>query len=117
MTLTTQCNLNCIMCTRARSGKFLSRQAIDKIKDVLPYVKRITWQGGEAFAHDYLEDIFNYINDNFAHVKQDIITNGILINEKWAKTLAQLNALLSVSIDSIDDKVYEYKSTTTDLRP
>ena len=106
--LTTKCNLNCIMCTRERDGKELEKRSLNKIKGLLPYIKTLGWQGGEVFYHKDFKDVFNDISGNFTNVRQEIITNGLLIDKNWAEAIARANVSLAVSIDSAEKDVYEH---------
>jgi MoaA/NifB/PqqE/SkfB family radical SAM enzyme len=51
MVLTSRCNLECIMCTRANPKKDLILP-VDKAKQIIsifPYLEAIDWQGGKFF--------------------------------------------------------------------
>lgn len=62
---------------------------------------------GEVFLLEYFEDIFK-IAARFPHLRQKIVTNGLLINEKWAEMMAKSNLVLSFSIDGVTKETYEY---------
>ena len=61
--ITTRCNLNCFMCARSNngSGNTLARSAFENILEVLPYLIKIDWQGGEIFYVDYLKETFRML--------------------------------------------------------
>lgn len=105
--LTTKCNLECIMCHRVRVRKqTVPFDAIKKIYDLLPYVTWINWQGGEVFLVDYFKQLFLKIR-NYRHIYQTILTNGLLIDDEWAKILAESNTGVTYSIDAVTKQTYE----------
>jgi len=106
--LTTACNLSCIMCKRTRTNKTFGDKEIQKLKSLLPYLKVISWQGGEVFQLGYFKELFQMVAKNYSNVRQDIITNGLFIDEDWAEKLTQSKVSLSISIDGFDKQTYEY---------
>ena len=107
--LTTRCNLDCIMCCSSRNqpGNTLDKSAFEKISDVLPYLIKIEWQGGEIFYVDYLKDIFRRLIP-YPHITHNISTNGLLLDAEWIEILLNLDLRLVFSIDSVVEKTYEY---------
>ena len=107
--LTTRCNLKCIMCN-------VIDHKTDKINEMdskfykfvvanMPYLEEVVWQGGEVFLYDK----FKYLS-GLAHkhrVKQKIITNGLLLNEDLINMLNKYRVNLQVSVDAVDKKTYE----------
>ena len=110
--LTTKCNLNCIMCPMAhfrashRQANTLAYDTIKKIYQLYPYLQWIDWQGGEVFLIDYFKELFLKAA-SFPQIQQNIITNGLLIDDEWAKILTQNNVELTYSIDSVQKDRYE----------
>jgi len=72
----------------------------------LPTLERVVWQGGEVFLLDYFSGLFEKAA-SCKQLKQTIITNGLLINEKWAEKLARDNVALTYSIDAVTSDLYE----------
>jgi MoaA/NifB/PqqE/SkfB family radical SAM enzyme len=103
------CNLDCIMCldSRHKNQYTLSAPALWKIKELLPYLERIDWQGGEFFHLSYVKEIFLFMK-KYPHIKHTITTNGLLLNEEWIELLLHLNTAVTFSIDSPRKKTYEY---------
>jgi len=103
------CNLDCIMCldSRHKNQHALSAPALWKIKELLPYLERIDWQGGEFFHLNYMKEIFLFVKD-YPHIKHTITTNGLLLNEEWIELLLNLNTAVSFSVDSPRRETYEY---------
>lgn len=111
--LTTRCNLKCIMCPCThfhQTHKIENTIPFDAIKQIykfFPYIEWIDWQGGEVFLVDYFKELFIEAS-KFPRILQDIITNGLLIDEEWAEILVQSNVLLTYSIDAVTKNKYEY---------
>lgn len=111
--LTTKCNLSCIMCplTHFRAKhKEPNTLPFDKIKQIYrlyPYLQWIDWQGGEVFLIDYFKELFLKAA-SFPQIQQNLITNGLLIDEEWAKIIAQNNVQMTYSIDSVEKSKYEF---------
>jgi MoaA/NifB/PqqE/SkfB family radical SAM enzyme len=103
------CNLNCIMCSEARRKNqcTLSASVLWKIEELLPYLEKIDWQGGEFFRLDYIRDIFLFMK-HYPRIRHTITTNGILLNKEWVELLLNLNTALTFSIDSPHRETYEY---------
>jgi MoaA/NifB/PqqE/SkfB family radical SAM enzyme len=107
--LTNKCNLKCPMCATVHQSNHwdISDNFKKYILDNLQNLELITWQGGEVFLYKDFEKIFLEASKN-KYLKQIIITNGLLIDEKWANLLSLANHLdLTISIDSIEKKIYE----------
>ena len=107
--LTNKCNLKCPMCATVNQANVweISDNFKKYILDNLGNLELITWQGGEVFLYKDFEKLFLAASKN-THLKQIIITNGLLINAHWANLFASANQLdLTISIDSIEKNVYE----------
>jgi MoaA/NifB/PqqE/SkfB family radical SAM enzyme len=107
VTLSSRCNLNCIMCEVRRTKWDIPYKVIQEVVDLFPYLESIIWQGGEPFLLEYFGEIFDEAA-KFEHLKQMIVTNGLLINEAWAQKLAKNNVELTFSIDGVTRDVYEH---------
>ncbi len=106
--LTKRCNLECIMCTRVREEEVtLPFEMAKKLYRLFPYLEWINWQGGEVFLIDYFKELF-LETARHTNIKQHIITNGLLIDRKWAAILAQSNVDLLYSIDGVTKDTYEF---------
>jgi len=108
VTLTNRCNLNCYMCGRGNTDWEISPHIVEEIIGLFPYLELVTWQGGEVFLANSFNRLFEK-TFGFEYLKQIIITNALLINEEWANRLTRRNNVgLTISIDSVDRKTYEY---------
>jgi MoaA/NifB/PqqE/SkfB family radical SAM enzyme len=107
VTLSSKCNLRCIMCRVAENTWDVSQNIITEIIRLFPFLKRISWQGGEVFLLDYFGELFEKAAF-YPNLKQTIVTNGLLIDKKWAEKLARCNADIIFSIDGVTKKTYEH---------
>lgn len=105
--LTNKCNIQCIMCNVWQNPWDIPEKTVKEITAFFPYLQRIFWQGGEVFLSPYFEELFEKVT-SYPHIRQDINTNGLLINRKWAEKLVEANANIIFSIDGITKEVYEY---------
>jgi len=106
--LTSRCNLKCIMCHRVKAKEHYTVPfvAIKKIYDLLPFITWINWQGGEVFLVPYFKQLFSDIS-NYRHIYQTVLTNGLLIDDEWARILAESNTGVTYSIDAVTGQTYE----------
>ncbi|MHB9154099.1 MAG: tetratricopeptide repeat protein [Endomicrobiales bacterium] len=106
ITITSRCNLRCVMCSVWRRSWDLPEKTVREIKGYLPYLEELRWQGGEVFLAERFEELFDEAVKN-PHVRQNINTNGLLIDERWAKKLARRNVNLAYAIDGVTAPTYE----------
>ncbi|MDP2927948.1 MAG: radical SAM protein [Candidatus Omnitrophota bacterium] len=109
MVLTNRCNLKCIMCSRVNPGDnfTLPFALVERAFKLFPYLEDIDLQGGEVFLVDYFKDLFRKINQ-YPDMCKRIVTNGLLINQEWAKIFADSkNVELTYSIDAVTETTYE----------
>ncbi|MFC2091887.1 radical SAM protein, partial [Elusimicrobiota bacterium] len=112
--LTNRCNLRCVMCdVGGGKPKDISASLVDSIVEWMPYVEKISWQGGEVFLYGGFKELFEQAS-SYEHLEQIIITNGLLIDEYWAKRLCSNKVNLNYSIDGFDREVYEGIRTGAD---
>lgn len=103
--LNSKCNLQCEMCGMFKGRyKFSDRHFKELIK-LMPYLQLLIIQGGEIFLDSRINTILKYALKN--KVKVDLLTNGLLINEKIADQLADAGVNLVFSIDSPFKETYE----------
>lgn len=105
ITLTNKCNLNCVMCFANESNFEITSRAFEDIKKILPYLKFVHWMGGEVFLYDKFNVLFEEANK--CSVKQEIITNGLLLNKEIINKIVENNVNLILSIDGTTKEVYE----------
>lgn len=107
--ITNFCNANCMYCfTDAKkmgttSLNELSYRDIEKLVDSLVKigVQELSIGGGEPFLRDVCR-VFNYVN---AKMSLSVTTNGTIITDSIISNLAANNVRITVSVDSINQKV------------
>ena len=105
--LTNRCNIRCIMCNVWNNPWDIPEETINEIMELIPYLQRIFWQGGEVFLSPYFNKLLEKISA-YPNIRQDINTNGLLINKHWAKRLVRANANIIFSIDGVTKETYEH---------
>jgi len=106
VTLTNACNIKCDFCgIRKEKLWHLPEKKIREIIDLMPYLKSVSWLGGEVFLYKEFDKLFDNAVDN--NVVQEIITNGLLLNSKLIKKFIKTPMKLSISVTSVNKKNYE----------
>lgn len=104
--LTSRCNLRCVMCHHHKMKAWdLPGRVTEEIIELLPYLESISWLGGEAFFHKDFKKLFTEAQ-KYLEMHQELVTNGLMIDEKWADLLASSNLELEFSIDSVNAENY-----------
>ena len=106
VTLTHRCNIECKMCEVRKKPWDIPERIAREIIGLFPYLKHIYWQGGEPFLSEYFEELFEKAS-TYSDLSQVIVTNGLLINEKWAEKLVRANVDIIYSIDGATKETYE----------
>lgn len=106
VTLSTACNLKCVMCEAREINWKISRERLQEVISYFPYLERLVWQGGEAFLVDYFDALIAQAA-KFPHLRQVITTNGLLIDERRSENLVRSNVDLTFSIDGVTREIYE----------
>lgn len=105
VSLTSKCNLNCVMCDSKTFNYKLTKKAEKEIINLLPKIQDITWCGGEPLLYDNIENLFDLAYKN--SVNQVIITNGLLLNDNIINKLIKYNIITHISIDAPNKELYE----------
>lgn len=106
--LTNRCNLRCTHC--AIDSEYASSKEIFNTKEIFNIIdkiikcnpKKIILTGGEPLLRDDFIDIIKHIKEN-SDVEITIMTNGTLINENNASTIAKLVKSVDISLDGVDE--------------
>jgi len=117
LTLTSKCNLRCIMCDhwKLKKQEELSLKEIKILIDQIKEwdVKEIELSGGEPFMRKDLWEIIEYASSK--GLEMNITTNGTLLDEKNIKELFNYKVnRLQISLDGIgktQDKIRNIKGT------
>jgi len=118
--LSNQCNLECVMCEgRLSSGIRKNRDKLpplpmiyddgflDQIKEFIPHLEELRFNGGEPFAQKIVHDICMLVADINPSLRINIATNGTVYNKQVRKILDRCNISLNISIDSLTKDIYE----------
>jgi len=99
------CHIDCIMCGHKKKTKVvLDYDKLAENVDIIPF-RSIDIQGGEPF---FIEEAKRFFKDVISkNKKASFITNGLLINEEWAKDIALHSAFLCVSLNAATKKTHE----------
>lgn len=104
--LTSKCNLNCIMCENSKENIELSDKQFEDIIEIMPYLQKLTLRGGEVFLDKRLYNLLDEAGKN--NINIEIVTNGQLLNKYIINKLIDNKVEITFSIDSVDEKNYEY---------
>ena len=106
----THCNLSCIFCGQNNCGiQDLGMIGYKMLCNLTPYLKSITWLGGEPIMQPQLKKwIEEFDTFNNHDIEIGIITNASFFGEKLVKLLPQIKALrINISFDSHIATLYE----------
>ena len=106
VTLTSRCNLKCVMCTAVKDSWELPWAAQQEVLSMLPYLEHIYWKGGEVQLYPDFEVLFDAAARH-PRICQEISTNGLLLDSAWIRRLVCNKVELSLSIDGFTQGVYE----------
>ncbi len=106
--LTSKCNLSCAHCFQSASPSNLKYDVLKpsqwtKIFNKLEAsgINRITLSGGEVLFYDGINEILEDLVKRMFRV--ELLTNGLLINERNVQLLSQPNIACSISLDGAND--------------
>ncbi len=106
---TGRCSIHCIMCTFWHEEPWdMPEKTLQEVADLYPYLEDLLWQGGEVF--EMKREVFENLilrGIDYPRMLQNIITNALLIDEKWADILVRANVHMKCSIDGATKEVYE----------
>lgn len=104
LTLTTKCNLRCIMCDHWKL-KNQEELSLNKIKSIIDQIKKwgikeIELSGGEPFMRKDIWKIISYISSK--NIGMNITTNGTLLNRRDIRKLFDYKInRLQISLDGL----------------
>jgi MoaA/NifB/PqqE/SkfB family radical SAM enzyme len=104
--ITMKCNLRCIMCCNGYEKEYeLDDELYSFIIKNLPYLEKIDWKGGEVFLYKNFLNLVHLANKY--KVSQTIVTNALLLDKDKIDFLVENNVHLSISIDAVNQQLYE----------
>ena len=107
VTVTSRCNIRCKTCGLWKTQWDLPYKTAKEVMEKYPYMERLVWLGGEVFLYKHFEEMFDEAC-KWNNLKQQIITNGFVLNEKWMnKIIKAENTELTFSVDGVTKEVYE----------
>ena len=107
VTVTSRCNIRCKTCGLWKTQWDLPYKTAKEVMENYPYMERLVWLGGEVFLYKHFEEMFDEAC-KWNNLKQQIITNGFVLNEKWMnKIIKAENTELTFSVDGVTKEVYE----------
>ena len=95
----------CNVCSKTNNYKELNEKQISILVDLLKYAETVIWIGGEPLIYKNIENLFDIANK--ANVRQEIITNGLLLTKQLIRKIINYDMKLTLSIDSVNKKIYE----------
>ena len=104
--LTNKCNAKCKFCDVYSKEWELPSKIYEEILSLLPTLIKANWIGGEVFLYKHFKELF--IKAKECNVRQEIITNGMLLTEDWMEEFVSANVNLAISIRSTEKERYEY---------
>lgn len=106
--LTHKCNVSCQFCECHKSKWEISKDTHKQILELMPFLHEVGWTGGEVFLYKNFYELFNCAKLNNVH--QEVITNSMLLNEKWLDEILTSNVKLAISVRSVNKERYEMLS-------
>ena len=106
--LTQNCNLKCKMCksySKTNGYEELNESQISVLVDLFKYIETIIYIGGEPLIYKNIETLFDVANK--FHIKQEMITNGLLLTKEIIKKIVDYDIKVTLSIDSLNKDIYE----------
>ena len=109
--ITNQCQLRCLHCYASSGAKRDGELTLAEIKNLIDQVcemrvKNVSFSGGEPLMRAELPEILEYARKK--DLNTALLTNGLLINEEWAKLFAKLNIRVKMSLDGATAKTHDY---------
>lgn len=109
---TSDCNIDCGMCSQNKVRKKRVQHRPETQQDVLahaPYLQRFTWQGGEPFLiEDFRRFIAEFQPADNPNLTFGFTSNGTMLSEKVLAQLLKFPRLnAAISMDSFDPASFE----------
>ncbi len=100
------CNINCIMCWQnSKSKRNMDYKKIAENVDITPF-ESIEILGGEPLFIPSAKKFFDYITSKGKKVS--LLTNGTLINKKWAEKIALHSDFINISLNAATKETHEF---------
>lgn len=101
-----RCNLRCVFCTdRSPSADWYTDATFEGFLRFVEPVRKASlvqlYGWGEPFVNRAYGKMFDYVTNNFPGTRLYISTNGVLLNERWAKKIIDYGkCLVNISLNA-----------------
>ncbi len=106
--ITHRCNYACVHCYHAADRETLDMplEAACRLIDEAAAggARSVTISGGEPLLHPRVKDLISHAAGS---MRVRLLTNGSLIDDRWAAFLAESGALVQVSLDGADEATHD----------
>jgi MoaA/NifB/PqqE/SkfB family radical SAM enzyme len=100
------CNIACPMCWQNHTDKrMIGNEVLQKNID-WSQVEDIELQGGEVMAMKQAKEFFVWLTQE-QHKKANLISNGTLINDEWARNLVLGSDWVGISVNAATQEIHE----------
>lgn len=105
--ITSRCNGECKFCYRLLSNRDNTLEQNKKVlkKLISMGIEKITWTGGEALLYNDLEILMKEAHKN--GIKNNLITNGKLLDENKINDMEEYLDYITFSLDSLEKEINE----------
>jgi sulfatase maturation enzyme AslB (radical SAM superfamily) len=100
------CNIACTMCWQNHRDRHVISNDVLKERIDWSRVQDIELQGGEVLAMKQGKEFFVWLTQEMGK-KADLITNGMLLNEEWARNLVLGANWVQVSVNAASKQIHE----------
>ena len=127
--LTNRCNLECVMCNgdwshliRKNREKLdpikmvYDEKFVDQLEEFIPHLQNTTFLGGEPFLINIYYTIWEKIIELNPKCNITIQTNGSILNERIKKLLNKGNFYINISLDSLNETIYNRIRVNADFK-
>ena len=120
MEVSNLCNLECIMCNGDLSSRIRKNRErreplvspyndefVEQIKEFIPYLSELRFNGGEPFLHKFVYKILDQVAILKPDVRVTIATNGTVFSKLVQRYFESINININLSLDSLTPDIYE----------
>ncbi len=101
------CNLRCTMCPQDHRSRITIDNNVLKKNINWSEVEDIEFQGGEILAIKGAKEMYLWLTKEM-NKKVNLVTNGTLINDEWAKHLVQGSNKIRISVNAATKRTHEF---------
>jgi len=101
----TQCNLQCLMCSQDHTSTSMIDYAVLKNNVDWKRINRIIFTGGEVLHMPGFREFYLWVTRDHGH-QANVLSNGVLIDDAWARVLLAWSQWIYISINAATEKTY-----------